>query len=180
MIYREFCGKKLSLLGFGAMRLPTVDGNVDEKLVADMVAFAMKNGVNYYDTAYPYHGGMSERIMGKVLTEYPRESFYLADKYPGHQTLEDYDPAKIFEEQLSRCGVEYFDFYLLHNVYEKSLNIYMDEELGVIDYFLEQKRLGRIKHLGFSSHAQLSTLQSFLEKRGKDMEFCQLQLNYLD
>ena len=180
MIYREFCGKKLSLLGFGAMRLPTVDGNVDEKLVADMVAFAMKNGVNYYDTAYPYHGGMSERIMGKVLTEYPRESFYLADKYPGHQTLEDYDPAKIFEEQLQRCGVEYFDFYLLHNVYEKSLNIYMDEELGVIDYFLEQKRLGRIKHLGFSSHAQLSTLQSFLEKRGKDMEFCQLQLNYLD
>ena len=180
MIYREFCGKKLSLLGFGAMRLPTVDGNVDEKLVADMVAFAMKNGVNYYDTAYPYHGGMSERIMGKVLAEYPRESFYLADKYPGHQTLEDYDPAKIFEEQLSRCGVEYFDFYLLHNVYEKSLNIYLDEELGVIDYFLEQKRLGRIKHLGFSSHAQLSTLQSFLEKRGKDMEFCQLQLNYLD
>ncbi len=180
MIYREFQGKQLSLLGFGAMRLPEKDGAVDEALVEKMVAYAMERGVNYYDTAYPYHGGMSERVMGRVLGKYPRESFYLADKYPGHQTLEDYDPAKIFEEQLRRCGVEYFDFYLLHNVYEKSLNIYMDEQLGVIDYFLEQKRLGRIKHLGFSSHAQLSTLEAFLEKRGKDMEFCQLQLNYLD
>ena len=180
MIYREFQGKQLSLLGFGAMRLPVIDGAVDEVMVEKMVAYAMEHGVNYFDTAYPYHGGMSERIMGRVLSKYPRESFYLADKFPGHQTLEDYDPAKIFEEQLRRCGVEYFDFYLLHNVYEKSMNVYLDEQLGIIDYFLEQKRLGRIKHLGFSSHAQLSTLESFLRKRGKDMEFCQLQLNYLD
>ena len=180
MIYREFQGKKLSLLGFGAMRLPIKDGAVDEATVEQMVAYAIEHGVNYFDTAYPYHGGMSERVMGRVLSKYPRESFYLADKYPGHQILEDYDPAKIFEEQLRRCGVEYFDFYLLHNVYEKSMRTYLDEDLGIIDYFLEQKRLGRIKHLGFSSHAQLSTLESFLEKRGKDMEFCQLQLNYLD
>ena len=180
MIYREFCGKKLSLLGFGAMRLPTVDGNVDEKLVADMVAVAMKNGVNYYDTAYPYHGGMSERLMGQVLAEYPRESFYLADKYPGHQTLEDYDPAKIFEEQLRRCGVEYFDFYLLHNVNENSIRTYLDPQWGILEYFREQKRLGRIRHLGFSTHGSVQMMEQFLDVCGADMEFCQIQLNYLD
>jgi len=180
MIYSNFQDKQLSLLGFGAMRLPEQDGKINEALVEEMVAYAMANGVNYFDTAYPYHGGMSERVMGRVLSKYPRESFYLADKYPGHQTLEDYNPALIFEEQLRRCGVEYFDFYLLHNVYEKSMNIYLDKELDILGYFKEQKRLGRIRHLGFSTHAQLSTMEQFLQACGEDMEFCQIQLNYLD
>ena len=180
MIYSEFQGKQLSLLGFGAMRLPVCDNEIDVALVEKMVAYAMENGVNYFDTAYPYHGGMSERVMGKVLGKYPRESFYLADKFPGHQTLESYDPALIFEEQLRRCGVEYFDFYLLHNVYEKSMGIYLDPQYQILEYFKEQKRLGRIKHLGFSTHAQLDTMARFLEICGEDMEFCQIQLNYLD
>lgn len=180
MIYREFQGDQLSLLGFGAMRLPQIDGQIDTELTDKMVAYAMEHGVNYFDTAYPYHGGMSERVIGKILAKYPRTSFYLADKYPGHQTLEDYDPAKIFEEQLQRCGVEYFDFYLLHNVYEKSINLYLDPELDILGYFLEQKRIGRIKHLGFSTHAQLPTMKRFLEACGQHMEFCQIQLNYLD
>lgn len=180
MIYREFQGDQLPLLGFGAMRLPQIDGQIDTELTDKMVAYAMEHGVNYFDTAYPYHGGMSERVIGKILAKYPRTSFYLADKYPGHQTLEDYDPAKIFEEQLQRCGVEYFDFYLLHNVYEKSINLYLDPELDILGYFLEQKRIGRIKHLGFSTHAQLPTMKRFLEACGQHMEFCQIQLNYLD
>ena len=180
MIYSEFQGKQLSLLGFGAMRLPMAGQEIDVALVEKMVAYAIENGVNYFDTAYPYHGGMSERVMGKVLGKYPRESFYLADKFPGHQTLESYDPALIFEEQLRRCGVEYFDFYLLHNVYEKSMGIYLDPQYQILEYFKEQKRLGRIKHLGFSTHAQLDTMARFLEICGEDMEFCQIQLNYLD
>lgn len=180
MIYSNFKNKELSMLGFGAMRLPVKDNSIDEVLVEEMVAYAIKHGVNYFDTAYPYHGGMSERVMGRVLRKYPRDSFYLADKFPGHQTLESYDPAPIFEEQLRRCGVEYFDFYLLHNVYEKSMDVYLNPEYNILEYFKEQKRLGRIKHLGFSTHGQLETMARFLDICGADMEFCQIQLNYLD
>lgn len=181
MIYRDFQDKKLSLLGFGAMRLPTrEDGSVDEELVRDMTKYAMDNGVNYFDTAFPYHGGHSEVVMGKVLGEYPRDSYYLATKYPGHQISSSYNPAEIFEEQLRKCGVDYFDFYLLHNVYENSMDVYLDPKWGIIDYFKEQKRLGRIKHLGFSTHAKLEGLEQFLDACGEDMEFCQMQLNYLD
>ena len=182
MITKEFQGKQLSLLGFGAMRLPTLaDGTIDEAQVAEMTAYAIDHGVNYFDTAYPYHGGESERVMGRVLSQYPRESYYLATKYPGHQIISTgYNPAEIFEEQLEKCGVEYFDFYLLHNVYEKSIEVYRDPQWGIIDYFKEQKRLGRIKHLGFSSHGETACLKEFLDEFGADMEFCQIQLNYLD
>ena len=182
MIYKQFQDKKLSMLGFGTMRLPLLaDGvTIDEQQVAEMTAYAMEHGVNYFDTAHPYHQGNSERVIGRVLKNYPRESFYLADKYPGHQIASSYDPAATFEEQLEKCGVEYFDFYLLHNVYEKSVETYMDPRWGIVDYFLEQKRLGRIKHLGFSSHGSVAMMETFLNYCGKDMEFCQIQLNYLD
>ena len=181
MIFSEFKEKQLSLLGFGAMRLPTLaDGSVDEAQVERMVAYAMDHGVNYFDTAWPYHNGESECVMGRVLSKYPRDSFYLADKFPGHQYADRYDPAAIFEKQLKKCGVEYFDFYLLHNVYERSMGVYLDPQWGILDYFREQKRLGRIKHLGFSTHANVEGLKEFLDIAGDDMEFCQIQLNYLD
>jgi len=180
MIYRNFKDKKLSALGFGCMRLPEKDGAVDVDQVERMVAHGIANGVNYFDTAYPYHAGMSERVMGQVLSKYPRDSYYLADKFPGHQVMSSYDPAALFEEQLRRCRTDYFDFYLLHNVYEKSLDTYLDPKWGILDYFREQKRLGRIKHLGFSTHAQLGTLEKILDILGDDVEFCQIQLNYLD
>ncbi len=182
MIYSEFQGKQLSLLGFGTMRLPTLpDGTIDQAQVQEMTDYALAHGVNYFDTAYPYHASQSERSIGKALAKHPRESFYLATKYPGHQILSDgYDPRPIFEEQLEKCGVEYFDFYLLHNVYEKSIETYLDPKWGIVDYFKEQKRLGRIRHLGFSSHAGYATLKRFLDAVGEDMEFCQIQLNYLD
>ena len=182
MIYSNFQNKKLSLLGFGTMRLPTTpDGSIDEAQVKEMTLYAMEHGVNYFDTAYPYHNGESERVIGRILSAYPRDSFYLATKYPGHQILSNgYNPSEIFEDQLHKCGVDYFDFYLLHNVYEKSLETYLDPRWGIIDYFKEQKRLGRIKHLGFSCHAQTQCLKEFLDVCGQDMEFCQIQLNYLD
>ena len=182
MIYNDFQDKKLSLLGFGTMRLPVhADGSIDEAQVKKMTRYAIDHGVNYFDTAYPYHNGESERVIGRVLSEYPRDSFYLATKYPGHQiSSKGYNPAEIFEDQLKKCGVEYFDFYLLHNVYEKSMETYLDSRWGIIDYFVEQKHLGRIKHLGFSSHGRVANLREFLDACGEHMEFCQIQLNYLD
>lgn len=184
MKYTDFLGERISLLGYGAMRFPTV--KVGDKAVVDLdkteklIDRAMEAGVNYFDTAYPYHRGESERIVGKFLAKYPRESFYLATKYPGHQLMDNYNPAEIFEEQLRKCGVEYFDFYLLHNVYENSMDVYLDPKWGIIDYFLEQKKLGRIRHLGFSSHGTPSNLREFLLRTNGAMEFCQIQYNYLD
>jgi len=181
MIYNEFKNDKLSLLGFGAMRLPTkADGTIDESATREMVRLSMDNGVNYFDTAYPYHNGESEIVMGKLLKEYPRESYRLATKYPGHQVSDVYEPATVFEDQLKKCGVEYFDYYLLHNVYENSYDVYTDSRWGILDYFREQKRLGRIKHLGFSTHGGVEVMKKFLDYCDGDMEFCQIQLNYLD
>ena len=181
MITTVFQDKALSMLGFGAMRLPTdASGVIDEKQLAEMVKAAIDGGVNYFDTAWPYHGGLSEIAIGKALSAYPRESWYLATKYPGHQISSSYDPAAVFEQQLKKCGVDYFDFYLLHNVNENSLGTYLSEKWGIIDYFKEQKRLGRIRHLGFSCHGGVDCLRQFLDAAGDDMEFCQIQLNYLD
>ena len=182
MIYSEFQGKKLSALGFGAMRLPKhEDGTIDEQTVAEQVRYAIDHGVNYFDTAYFYHSGESESVMGRVLKEYPRDSYYLASKYPGHQVDPKVtNPAEIFEDQLRKCQVEYFDFYLLHNVNEMSLDAYLDPKWGIVEYLKEQKRLGRIRHLGFSTHAAMPCLKRFLEVWGEDMEFCQIQLNWLD
>lgn len=184
MIYSDFKGLKLSLLGFGTMRLPLLPGgedkDVDEAEVQRMTDYAIEHGVNYFDTAHPYHASLSERFIGRALARHPRESFYLADKYPGHQILSSYNPAATFEEQLAKCGVDYFDFYLLHNVNESSIATYTDPRWGIVDYFREQKRVGRIRHLGFSCHAAVEGLEKFLDIYGEDMEFCQIQLNYLD
>ena len=181
MMYNEACGEKLSCLGFGCMRLPqTAEKAIDEQELQKMVDYAIAHGVNYFDTAWPYHGGHSEIAIGKALARYPREKWFLADKYPGHQIASSYNPAEIFEEQLKKCGVGYFDFYLLHNVYENSYDVYTDPKWGILDYFKEPKRLGRIRHLGFSCHARPDTLEKFLDYAGDSMEFCQIQLNYLD
>lgn len=181
MITNNVNGRELSLLGFGTMRLPLKeDGSIDEGTVSEMVRYASEHGVNYYDTAYPYHQGKSEVVIGKALKQLPRESYCLATKYPGHQIASSYHPADIFEEQLKKCGVEYFDYYLLHNIYENSVQVYTDPQWGIIDYFIEQKKLGRIKHLGFSTHGSTEMLKEFLDQYGGVMEFCQIQLNYLD
>lgn len=183
MIFRNFQDLKLSALGFGAMRLPTVNGNdsvIDEKAAAEMVEYAMKNGVNYYDTAWGYHDGNSEIVMGKALKNYPREKFYLASKFPGYDLSNMTKVKEIFEKQLEKCQVEYFDFYLFHNVCEMNINEYLDPQYGIFDYLTEQKKNGRIKHLGFSAHGSYDVMKRFLDAYGEHMEFCQIQLNWLD
>ena len=181
MIYRDFQDLHLSLLGFGTMRLPTTaDGAIDEDTTQAMVDYALAHGVNYFDTAWAYMQNLSETVVGRCLKKHPRDSFYLATKYPGHTLTCDPDPADTFAQQLEKCQVDYFDFYLLHNVYENSIGVYEDARWNIIPYLLEQKKNGRIRHLGFSTHAGLPALEQFLQRHGEEMEFCQIQLNYLD
>ena len=183
MIYRDFQNLKLSALGMGAMRLPVIDGDdtrVDQELVNKMVACAMEGGVNYYDTAWGYHGGQSELAMGRALAAYPRESFYLADKFPGYDLSNMDKVEEIFEKQLEKCGVEYFDFYLIHNVCELNIDEYLNPAHRIYDYLTAQKKNGRIRHLGFSAHGSRAVIERFLSVYGDAMEFCQLQINYLD
>ena len=199
MIYKDFMGSSLSWLGFGTMRLPQTEprGPIDEKKAMEMVEYAYAHGVNYYDTAFFYHATESEQFIGKALSEFPRESWYLADKMPGNfmkvvdggvklelrafgmgdETFNN--PGEVFQQQLERCGVDYFDFYLLHNLDEGTYELYTDEDLGIVDYLLGQKKLGRIGRLGFSSHARPETIETFLD-RYDCFEFAQIQLNYLD
>ncbi len=183
MIYRDFQDLKLSALGMGCMRLPTGPGgyaDVDREQVREMIALAMESGVNYYDTAWGYHEGESETAVGEALSAYPRESFYLATKFPGYDLSNFPKVREIFEKQLEKCRVDHFDFYLFHNVCELNIDSYLDPRFGVYDYLIEQKKNGRIRHLGFSCHGEMPVLKRFLEAYGKDMEFCQLQLNFLD
>ena len=183
MIYRNFQEIKLSGLGMGAMRLPVIDGDdsrIDETKTQAMVDYAMEQGVNYYDTAWGYHDGHSETVMGKALSRYPRENYYLATKFPGYDLSNMDKVEEIFEKQLEKCGVEYFDFYLFHNVCEMNIDAYLDEKYGIYEYLMKQKETGRIRHLGFSAHGNLDVMKRFLDAYGKDMEFCQIQLNFLD
>lgn len=183
MIYKDFQDLKLSALGLGAMRLPVIDGNdsnINEEATKDMINYAMEKGINYYDTAWGYHGGQSEIMIGKALKNYPRNSFYLATKFPGYDLSNMPKVKDIFEEQLKKCQVEYFDFYLFHNVCEMNIEAYLDEKYEIFDYLWKQKENGRIKHLCFSAHGDLPTIKRFLKAYGDKMEFCQIQLNYLD
>lgn len=183
MIYKDFQNIKVSALGMGAMRLPVIDGNdamIDETATEKMIAYAMAHGINYYDTAWGYHNGNSESIIGKILRKYPRDTFYLASKFPGYDLSNMSKISEIFEKQLEKCQVDYFDFYLFHNVCEMNIDAYLDEKYGIFPYLMEQKKKGRIKHLGFSTHGSYDTMKRFLDAYGNQMEFCQIQLNYLD
>ena len=183
MIYKTFQDLKLSALGMGAMRLPVIDGddaNIDCEAVEKMVDYAMENGVNYYDTAWGYHNENSEIVMGKALGKYPRENFYLATKFPGYDLSNMDKVEEIFEKQLEKCQVEYFDFYLFHNVCEMNIDAYLDPRHGIYEYLVKQRENGRIRHLGFSAHGSYDVMKRFLEAYGEKMEFCQIQLNWLD
>ena len=183
MIYKAFQNLKLSALGLGTMRLPVCDGKynrIDRDALGEMVAYALENGINYFDTAWGYHGGDAEKALGEVLSRYPRESYYLATKFPGYDLKNMGKVKEIFPEQLMRCQTDYFDFYLVHNVCELNIDAYLDPQYETLEYLLEQKRQGRIRHLGFSVHGTLETMKRFLAAYGEHMEFCQIQLNWLD
>lgn len=182
MIYKDFQDLKLSALGMGGLRLPINggQGDIDVEATKKMVAYAFEKGINYYDTAWGYHDGKSETVLGEILKEYPRDSFYLATKFPGYDAGNMNKVEEIFEEQLKKCQVEYFDFYLFHNVCESNIDSYLNPKFGILQYLLEQKKNGRIRHLGFSTHGTLDTIKRFLDAYGKDLEFCQIQLNWMD
>lgn len=183
MIYNHFSDLKLSALGLGCMRLPLNsedETDVNEAAVAEMVQLALDHGINYFDTAWRYHGGNSETVMGNVLSKYPRNSYYIASKFPGFSIENMEDPAAIFEEQLRKCQVEHFDFYLFHNVCERNIDWLLDPKYGVGEYLIAQKKAGRIRHLGFSTHGSRAVIQRFLDAYGSELSFCQIQLNYLD
>ncbi len=168
-----------SLLGFGCMRLPLNSddpSDIDEERATEMLELAYQRGVNYFDTAYPYHGGASEPFVGRVLSQYPRESYYLVSKLPSWEIESAEDAERIFFEQLERCGVEYFDFYLAHALNRRLLERY--REPGVMDFLERMKHEGRIKHLGFSFHDTPDVLKTILDFHPWD--FVQLQINYLD
>jgi predicted aldo/keto reductase-like oxidoreductase len=153
MIYREFREKKLSGLGLGMMRLPVVEGDdasIDMARTAEIIDYAYQNGINYFDTAWGYHNGNSELAAGQCLSAYPRESYYLASKFPGYDNSNMPKVKEIFEEQLKKCRTPYFDFYLFHNVYEGNIEDYLNPKFGIFEYLMEQKKNGRIRHLGFS------------------------------
>ena len=148
-------------LGLGCMRLQMIEDEVDKAEFCRMIDMFIEAGFNYFDTAHTYIDGKSELVIRDCLTSrYPREAFVLADKISYWCFEKEEEILPLFERQLERCGVEYFDFYLLHNVYENSINTYTDPKWGIIDYFVQQKREGRIKHLGFSTHSEAG----FLEK----------------
>ena len=182
MQYSNFdsIGKPISKLGFGLMRLPKVKENedkIDREEAFRLIDLAIKNGVNYFDTAYFYHGGDSESFAKEALSRYPRESYYLATKLPGTYMRDNkITPEEIFEGQLKKCGVEYFDFYLLHAVNRDIMNTF--EEHKSYEYLTEQKKLGRIKHLGFSYHGDYDFFVELIDKYKWD--FVQLQINYYD
>lgn len=183
MIYKRFQDMNLSALGLGAMRLPVVDGDnarIDEAATRQMVDVALEKGVNYFDTAWGYHDGQSEIVLGRALARHPREKYFLASKFPGYDLSNMGRVEEIFEAQLQKCGVEYFDFYLFHNVCEINIDAYLDPRYGIFDYLMKQKAAGRIRHLGFSAHGSLEVIERFLEAYGDHMEFGQLQLNFLD
>ena len=181
MQYRKLCGEKVSILGFGTMRFPILNKNqklIDEEKAEEMLDCAIKNGVNYLDTAQPYHGGESENFVGRYLKKRDlRDKIHLATKLPAWLIKEEVDFDKQFNQQLEKLQTDHIDFYLLHALNAKTWqNIY---DLGVLDWCEKKKAEGKIKHIGFSFHDSYSVFKKIVDAYDK-WEFCQLQYNYMD
>ena len=182
MHYRKF-GKldwDVSALGFGAMRLPIIGGdtkNIDQPEAIKMIRHSIDNGVNYVDTAYPYHGGESEKVVGKALKDGYREKVRLATKMPSWlvEKYEDFD--KYLNEQLEKLDTTHIDYYLLHGLNTKRWPLL--KELGIFEWAEKAKEDGRIKYLGFSFHDEYPVFEQILED-AEHFTFCQIQLNYMD
>jgi predicted aldo/keto reductase-like oxidoreductase len=175
MIYKPFKDESLSRLGMGNMRLPTTGehGPIDREKAQEIVDYAISHGINYFDTAYIYHGGESESFTGDALAKYPRSSYNLATKF---NVMSGTDYKMYFEKQLEKLKTDYIDFYLIHGIFDNNIDQYIN--IGAVDYFAEQKKAGRIRNFGFSSHASVQALERFVKLR--DWDFAQIQMNYLD
>ena len=169
---------KMPKLGFGLMRLPEKNGEIDLDEFCRMADMYMDAGLTYFDTAYVYHGGKSEVAAREAIVKrYPRDSFTIADKLPAWEMKTKEDRDRIFNEQLERAGVDYFDFYLLHSIEEENVDTY--EELDCFNWGLQKKAEGKIRHFGFSFHSTPERLESLLDAHPQ-VEFVQIQLNYMD
>ncbi len=171
--------EKVSLLGFGCMRFPVLendDSKINYEASLEMIDYAYKNGVNYFDTAYGYHGGESEKFVGVALKRYPRDSFFLASKMPPWFVKEEADLERIFNEQLQRCQVDYFDFYLEHSLNDENYDKL--QKFNTYEFLVQKKKEGKIRNLGFSFHGSLDCLERILADH--EWDFVQLQYNYLD
>lgn len=170
-------GEDVSILGFGCMRFPlTADKKIDEIEAERLMDEAFAGGVNYFDTAWPYHEGTSEPFTGRVLNKYDRESYYLATKFPHWEAQSVDDAKRIFEKQLERLDKDYIDFYLLHALGKDSWEKVV--RLGIVEFFDEMKAAGKIRHYGFSFHDEYEVFETIMKSRKWD--FVQIQLNYLD
>ncbi|MFI3228834.1 MAG: aldo/keto reductase [Bacillota bacterium] len=180
MLYRSLTknGEKVSLLGYGCMRLPNKRGNIDKELAFEQMRYAYDNGVNYYDTAYFYHGGKSEGILGEFVKRNDiRDKIYIADKLPFALTNKTGSIINIFNNQLKRLDTEYIDFYLMHAL-GSFANWERLKELGVVEFIAEKKQSGQIKNIGFSFHGKQEEFMKIIEDY--EWDFCQIQYNYLD
>lgn len=169
----------ISLLGFGTMRLPRLSEEtqkIDEETGQEMTDIAIQNGINYFDTAYMYHEGEAETFIGRALSKYPREAYYLADKMPPWRAETKNDLNRIFEEQLQKCRTDYFDFYLIHNINKEHFEI--AEKLDVYGFLKQKQAEGKIRFIGFSFHDSPDFLEKVLDRH--EWDFVQIQLNYLD
>lgn len=169
-------------LGFGFMRLPLLDTNdpssIDQTQVNKMVDYFISQGFCYFDTAYPYHQGQSENAIKKAVVErYPRDSFVLADKMPVWLIASHEEYGKYFQEQMERCGVDYFDYYLLHTMGAK--NYASTLQYDAFSFLKKIKEEGKAKHIGMSFHDKAEVLETIL-KEHPELEFVQLQINYID
>lgn len=180
---KQFKNIEISRLGLGNMRLPCktpikreANPLIDYNKAQELVDMAYENGVNYFDTAYMYHAGKSEKFIGQALKKYPRESYYLADKLPIWMCKKPADMQKIFDKQLQRTGIDCFDFYLLHSL-DKG-NFEKCEKYGAYDFLLEKQKQGLIKNIGFSFHGTIDDLKTIVAAHHWD--FAQIQMNYLD
>lgn len=173
----EKLGIETSLLGFGCMRFPKrSDGRIDEEQAQAMLDRALEAGVNYIDTAYPYHNGESEPFLGRALKKHDRSSFFLATKLPVWLVKSAEDAERIFAEQLSRLQTDYVDFYLLHAMDKERWD--RMQELGVVDFCRRLKEQGKIRYLGFSFHDSYGVFEEIM--KAQPWDFCQIQLNYMD
>ncbi len=176
VIRRKFDNITTPVISLGCMRLPMKGKDIDMVELEKMVQYAMDNGINYFDTAYMYVDFKSENAIGEILKKYPRETFILADKNPANLIKSKADVLKIFNEQLKKCQVEYFDNYMVHNINKNTLSNYRDNDM--YGELLKLKKQGKIKHLGFSFHGDPKMLKEVISEHKWD--FCQLQLNYHD
>lgn len=181
MQYRKFCGEDVSILGFGAMRLPVIDGDtkkIDVEKTEEMLDYAIEHGVNYIDTAYPYHGGESEKVVGNYLKKRGnRKDIFLATKLPSWFIKEEADFDKYFNEQLEKLQTGYIDFYLLHSLNDASWKKL--KKLNVLKWCKQKKKEGKIKFIGFSFHDQFKAFNKIVEAYDK-WDFCQIMYNYMD